>query len=130
MDKLTVRFNLRISIFVVDHRKQYWIMIFIKKFFLNTLFPVWFPILFSIIYDISFCLIFSFQHNVWENVTTLWLHHKKKPYSVHCCESVGIIWHPGTCFIRLFCPKGARLFLKYISIQNCLKKIGLDRKTS
>ena len=109
MDKLTVRFNLSISIFVVDYRKQYWIIL-IKFFFQIS--PVWFSVLFPIIYDISFNSNYSLQHNVSEK-WLLWIKHtKKKPSSTHGCGRVDI---PGIGIYPIISSKRDKAFFLHFN---------------
>lgn len=53
---------------------------------------------------------------------------KKKPSSTHGCGRVDI---PGIGIYPIIsCKRDKDFFFFYISIQNCLKKFGLDRETS
>lgn len=125
MDTLTVRFNLSISIFVVDDRKQYWIIL-IKIFFKSPQFD--FQYFSALFIDTSFNSIFSVQHNVSEKCDCYESNtQKRNPLPLMVVEGWIFL---GLGFIQLFPPKGTRLFFFYILIQNCLRKFDLDRETS
>lgn len=124
MDKLTVRFNLSISIFVVDYRKQYWIIL-IKIFFKSPRFDfLYFSALFMIYPSIPFFpSSIMFQKNVTVTNTT----HKKETRFHSWCGRVG---SPGIGIYPVTSSKRDKAFFFYILIQNCLKKFDLDRETS